>query len=440
MKIGLIAMSGIRVCDQELLELGLTFPGVVERSKVISSMPSLGLLTLAGMTPEKHKISYIESEDIKDFSQIPTDFDLVGISTYSAQIFEAYELSEKYRKAGVAVVMGGPHVSLLPEEAALHCDCVVIGEGELHWLNILEDFEAGKLNKFYGKIDNSFDFKNAPMPAYELLDLKKYNRLTVQTSRGCPHLCSFCGSSTILSNVYKQKPIEKVLAEIDKIRTLWKKPFIELADDNSFVNRNYWKQLLPQIAKRRINWFTETDISIGKDKELLKLLKESRCAEVLIGLESPNQSNLNNLEVKNNWKFNQWKEYKRLVRNIQSFGIRVNGCFILGLDNQDENIFDEVFNFANELEIYDVQITVLTPFPNTILHKELIAQGRMIEDKAWQKCTLFDLNFVPQNMSVDALKKGFKYLSSKLYSDEQVAWRRRNFEDKYLLGNGELFE
>ena len=157
-------------------------------------------------------------------------------------------------------------------------------------------------------------------------------------------------------------------------------------------------------------------------------------------MESPNKSNFNKLEVKSNWKFNQWKEYKRLIRNIQSSGIRVNGCFILGLDDQDENIFDEVYNFANELEIYDVQITLLTPFPNTILHKELVSQDRMIEDKAWQKCPLFDLNFKPAKMSVETLNKGFKYLSAKLYAEDLVLWRRRNFEDKYLLGNSELFE
>ena len=120
MRIALVAMSGIRVCDEELLRLGLTLPGFVERSKVIASLPSLGLLTLAGMTPPPHEVRYFEVPDIRTLTALPEPFDLVGISSYSAQIGEAYELADRFRLAGVPVVLGGPHVSALPEEAAAH--------------------------------------------------------------------------------------------------------------------------------------------------------------------------------------------------------------------------------------------------------------------------------------------------------------------------------
>src|SRR5262249_55947559 len=148
---------------------------------------------------------------------------------------------------------------------------------------------------------------------------------------------------------YKQKPIGKVLAEIDKIITLWPRPFIELADDNSFINRRYWMELLPQLARRRIRWFTETDISVGRDPELLTLMRRAGCVEVLIGLESPESSSLRGLELNTDWKAKRFGEYKQWVRNIQEQGVRVNGCFILGLDGQGPEIFDLVFDYTREL-------------------------------------------------------------------------------------------
>ena len=128
-----------------------------------------------------------------------------------------------------------------------------------------------------------------PMPAYELLEVEKYNRLTVQTSRGCPFQCEFCRSSVLLTSRYKQKPVARVLAEIDRIRQLWRRPFIEFADDNAFVNHRYWKELLPVLKRRHVRWFAETDLSIHEDDELLDLMRQSGCAEVLIGFESPGE-------------------------------------------------------------------------------------------------------------------------------------------------------
>mgnify|MGYP002682333701 CR=1 FL=1 len=128
MKIGLIAMSGIRVCDAELLRLGLTLPGFVERSRTIASLPSLGLLTLAGMTSPRHRVTYLEVPDEAQLKELPGGFDLVAISSYSAQIGEAYDLARRYRGAGVPVVIGGPHATVLPDEALRHCDAVVVGD------------------------------------------------------------------------------------------------------------------------------------------------------------------------------------------------------------------------------------------------------------------------------------------------------------------------
>jgi radical SAM superfamily enzyme YgiQ (UPF0313 family) len=391
MKIGLIAMSGVRVCDAELLQLGLSLPGFVERGKAIASLPSLGLLTLAGMTPEEHECRYIEVADLRLLEELPTGYDLIAISSFTAQIGEAYELADRYRAAGVPVVMGGLHVTAMPEEASQHCDAVAVGPGEGCWLEILEDAGIGRLKPFY-RASPALSLDAAPMPAFELLDLEKYNRLTVQASRGCPLRCEFCASSVLLASNYQQKPIERVVAEINKICDLWQQPFLEFADDNALVNRRYWRELLAKLKGRHLRWFVETDLSIHEDEELLDLMWESGCAEVLIGLESPTRDGLAGLELKNDWKQRHWESYRQAVTRIQSHGIRVNGCFILGLDGQSVDIFDQVRDFAKDTEMFDVQITINTPFPGTPLHARLKREGRLLQEAAWDRCTLFDIN------------------------------------------------
>jgi radical SAM superfamily enzyme YgiQ (UPF0313 family) len=434
MKIGFIAMSGVRACDPELMRLGMTLPGFVERGKVIASLPTLGLLTLAGMTPPQHSCEYLEVKELSKLDGCPDRFDLVAISSLSAQISEAYELADRYRALRVPVVVGGLHVTALPEEAGRHADAVVVGEGEPVWLEVLEDAEARRLKRSY-RARRDFPLAEAPVPAFELLDPAKYNRLVVQASRGCPLRCEFCASSILLTRRYKQKPIDKVLAEIDRIRSVWRRPFIELGDDNAFVNRRYWKQLLPELDKRKIRWFAETDLSVHEDAELLRLMRASGCAEVLIGFESPGEWGLSGLELKRDWKRQRWRESKEAIRRIQSHGIRVNGCFILGLDGQGPEIFDRVLEFAMETEMFDVQITVQTPFPGTPLYDRLKREGRLLRDEAWETCTLFDINFRPERMTAQELRRGFIDLGQRLYSHELTERRRANFDENYRIAS-----
>jgi radical SAM superfamily enzyme YgiQ (UPF0313 family) len=429
-RIGLIAMSGVRVVDPELLRLGMTLPGFVERGRVIASLPSLGLLTLAGMTPAPHVCAYHEVQDIRALTALPEGFDLVAISSMSAQIGEAYELADRYRARGVRVVMGGLHVTAVPDEAARHADAVVIGEGESVWLDLLADAEHRALKPVY-RADGHFSLDHAPMPAYHLLDIDKYNRLIVQVTRGCPFRCEFCASSVLLTSLYKQKPVTKVLAEIDRIRQIWHRPFIEFADDNAFVNHRYWKELLTALKTRKVRWFAETDLSVHEDDELLDLMRQSGCAEVLIGFESPGEWGLRGMELKTDWKQKRWRESKQAIARIQAHGIRVNACFILGLDGQGPDIFERVLEFVDETEPFDVQITVQTPFPGTPLYSRLSRENRLLRPAAWETCTLFDINFRPQLMTPEELRTGFRDLGVTLYSHEHTERRRAHFEQTY---------
>jgi radical SAM superfamily enzyme YgiQ (UPF0313 family) len=439
LNIGLIAMSGVRACDAELLELGLTLPGFVERSKTIASLPSLGLLTLAGMTPDRHRVEYIDVEQFRAGDRLP-QFDLVAISTFTAQSGEGYELAKQYRAMDAMVVMGGLHVTSLPEEAIACGVSAAIGEGEIVWPEILADAERGRLKPGYDARGREFILMDAPLPAFHLLDISKYNRLTVQTSRGCPWKCSFCASSILLTPRYKQKPIDKVLAEIDAILRIWPRPFIEFADDNAFVNRSYWHKLLPELAKRKIKWFAETDVSVAEDEELLRLMRKAGCAEVLIGFESPTPVGLQDIELKTNWKSKKWPQYKTAVRRIQDHGIRVNACFVVGLDGHTSDVFDAVFDFVEETAPFDVQITYPTPFPNTPLYHQLKQAGRLTHDNQWQRYTLFDINYQPQPMTREELRSGFHDLTRRLYCDDFTKYRRERFKSRMERTANKLVE
>jgi radical SAM superfamily enzyme YgiQ (UPF0313 family) len=230
-----------------------------------------------------------------------------------------------------------------------------------------------------------------------------------------------------ISPTYKVKPVEKVMSEIQRIKELWPTPFIEFADDNSFVRRPHSKRLLRALEREKVRWFTESDIGIADDDELLDLMAASGCAQVLIGFESPSRAGLDGLEQRTNWKAKQIDRYARAVRRIQDRGITVNGCFVLGLDGTGPESFDDVFDFVRESGLFEVQITVMTAFPGTPLYQRLRADGRIRREEAWELCTLFDVNFEPEQMSVRELELGFRDLAARLYNTLATRERRERF-------------
>lgn len=429
MHIAFIAMSGVRAASEELNRAGLTMPGFLERSQAIASLPSLALLTLAGLTPDSFDVSYHEIEDIRKIGEPPA-CDVAAIASYSAQIRDAYALADRYRALGVRTVLGGLHVSALPDEALQHADSIVVGEGELGWPDLLVDLARGRLERVYGPRGREFHLADAPMPRFDLLEVERYNRLTVQTQRGCPWRCEFCAASIRLTNLYKVKPVARVLAEIHEIKRLWPSPFIEFADDNSFVNRRHSKELLRALVGEGIHWFTETDIAIADDPELLELMHASGCAEVLVGLESPTASGVDGVELRRNWKRSRFDGYADAIERIQGHGIAVNGCFVLGLDGDGPKVFDEVEAFVRRSGQFDVQITVMTPFPGTPLYDRLLAEGRLLEPTAWERCSLFDVNFRPLHMSPEQLQHDGLELGRRLYTEEERAARRHRFHQQ----------
>ena len=433
-KVILIAMSGVRVVNEKLFNTGLTLPGFVDRSRVIASLPSLGLLTLAAHTPKHWEVVYKEldaftEDDITEILNHQPD--IIALSCLTARIYETYGLSARFRKKGITVVIGGLHASALPDEVKEHADVVVQGEGEVIWPAILKDYEQQSLKPIYSSLTNPnyvFKLKNARVPKYELLDIENYNRLTLQTTRGCPMHCNFCAASRTIST-YKKKPIKFIKKELDKIFEIWDEPFIELADDNTFVDKKWSKKLLRLFANYKMKWFTETDISIAEDDELLALLAQSNCMQVLIGLESVNVESIKGLDT--GWKYRHFNNYVKAIEKIQSYGISVNGCFVLGFDTDTKETFAQTEKFIKECNLSDVQITLLTPFPCTDLYRQLESENRLLPHY-WDKCTLFDVTYIPKHFTVAELEDEFQQLMTNVYSDDLVQRRRSIFKRTML--------
>jgi len=426
MKVGLIAMSGVRVRTPELAALGVTLPQFVNRGKVIASLPSLGLLTVAALTPEDVEVVYREVGELAPDTNLE-EFDLVGISSFSAQIDEAYALADRYRAAGTPVVLGGLHASLMADEASQHSDSVVLYGAEGAWPQLVEDFRAGHMkHRYEGLRAGVFQPPNYVTPRFNLLRNRSYNRITVQTSRGCPLNCEFCAASIRITRSFQQKPVDKVISEITSALEIAEHPFFELADDNTFINKKWGKEFLRALTPLGVSWFTETDISVAEDAELLKLLAQSGCRQILIGLESPDEDDLSGMDPRG-WKQRHSKVYREAIDRIQSHGVTVNGCFVLGLDNHTSDIFPRLRDFVEKSGLLEVQLTVLTPFPGTPLYQRLKREGRLLRERFWDRCTLFDVNYRPSKMTVEELESGIRWLFSEVYNETQYIRRKRHY-------------
>lgn len=429
MRIGLIAMSGVRVRTEELATLGVTLPGFVNRGKVIASLPSLGLLTVAALTPPDVEVEYVEYDEVPEDDADLERFDLVGLSSFTARIDATYALADRYRAMGVPVVLGGLHVSLMPDEAQGHADAIVVDGAEGAWPQLIEDFKAGCMKpRYQGLRKDVFKPGNYAKPRFDFLADRPYNRVTVQTSRGCPINCEFCAASLRITSSFQQKPVPLVIDELRSATEAFEQPFVEFADDNTFVNKKWGKELLREMAPLNLRWFTETDISVGDDPELIDLMAEAGCKQVLIGLESPSVGGLLEIDP-HNWKAKRFDRYLSAISRLQAAGITVNGTFVLGLDSHTTDVFDELYDFIRVSNLLEVQLTVQTPFPGTPLYHRLKRDGRLLQDRYWDRCTLFDVNYRPAQMSVEELEDGFTRLATKVYSDEEFNRRKRHYMD-----------
>ena len=275
----------------------------------------------------------------------------------------------------------------------------------------------------------TWDLGRSAKPRFDLLQGRQYNRITVQTVRGCPLDCEFCGASKLYGAGYRHKPVDHIVAEIDEVQARWgQRAFIELADDNSFAHRGRSLALLTALQGRGIRWFTETDVSVADDDELLSKLYASGCRQLLIGFESLNPASLDGMDAAN-WKLKRLKRYREAIDRIQSHGVAVNGCFIVGSDGDGPGVFEELSRFIDDSQLLEAQITVLTPFPGTRLLQRLRREGRLLYEDFWDRCTLFDVVHRPAGMTVEQLEQGLLTLMAEVYNQAQFTKRKRHYVD-----------
>jgi radical SAM superfamily enzyme YgiQ (UPF0313 family) len=417
--VALVPFSGFRVREEQMLALGMSLPGLKQRAAAIGQLPALGLLTLAGMTPPPWTCSYHEAicadEALAD-EVVRNNPTLVALSALTASVQEAYEFSALLRRRGVRVVLGGLHATVRPTEAQRHCDAVVVGEGEPVWHEMLSDAAAGTLNPLY-RARAPFDLNQAPVPRFDLLGGRQRPRLTVQTQRGCPLACEFCGASRLLGPD-RVKPIVKLERELAALTAFVPNPVLELADDNTFIGQHA-AELLDTLAGAGARYFAEVDWRLGERPELLPALAASGCVQVLVGIESllfrypgmgPKQAELSRV--------------MDAIAAIQDAGVAVIGCFIVGCDGETRQSIDRLARFILATELADVQLTLQTPFPGTALYRRLERLGRLLPDRGWSHYTLFDVTYQPDEMSVDELEAAFRELVVQVFSPGPAARRQ----------------
>jgi radical SAM superfamily enzyme YgiQ (UPF0313 family) len=415
-----VPLNGFRVREEELLALGMSLPGLAARARAIGELPALGLLTLAGMLPDDWTCSYLPARRCDEelieriANQLPA---LVAISALTASIDEAYGLCRALRTRGMATVLGGLHATACPEEAAQHAAAVVVGSGEAAWLDVLADAAAGQLRPIYRQPSRHLDPpKRWPLPRFDLLGPAP-PRFTLQTARGCPLACDFCGASRLLGP-FREKPIAAIRDELAAILRIDPRPLVELADDNTFAGGRDASELLSTLADSGVRYFTECDWRIGERPEVLERLATSGCVQVLVGIES--------LVFRYPGMGAKQAELVRIIDaldRIQRAGVAVNGCFIVGADGETRASLDRLAAFVLDCPLADVQITLQTPFPGTALHRRLRDAGRLLAGRGWSHYTLFDVTYQPDRMSVAELEAAFRELLQTVYSPEASARR-----------------
>jgi len=416
-KIALISPKGNAFGKNEKLLEFLEKTDGMESFRALWTGPNLGLITIAALFPTDWEVEYID----ENYKNIDYDkaYDIVCISAMTQQIVNAYEISDRFKKLNVLTVIGGIHATVLPDEAVQHADVVMVGEGERTWPQFILDYECGNIKSIYrDDTEKRYQFENHVVPRYDLLRGYSYPIITIQTTRGCPHDCSFCCASRVFGPGYRRKSNSDILKELEIIKGMFSDALILFADDNFLVHRNECKALLKEMIKLNIRWLAQTDVSIAQDNELLELMALSGCQWVVIGFESVHFDSLYQLDNES-WKLKQLPGYEQAIEKIQSFGIGVYGTFIVGLDEDDINVFEETENFIKQNKLYGVNITVPTPLPGTRLRDKLQGENRILVDD-WSCYTFWDVTIHPRKMSVSELEEGLLRLYKNIFDESQI--------------------
>jgi radical SAM superfamily enzyme YgiQ (UPF0313 family) len=375
----------------------------------------LSICTLAALTPNDPDIS-IELVD-GSVDRIPWEAkpDLVGISVLTGCANQAYEIADHFRDKGAKVILGGVHVTILPEEGAQHADSIVIGQAEITWPQLIRDFRKGKLKKTYREVIQDGDFlEGVPSPLRELHNRRRYMIPdTVQATRGCRRACDFCTVPAVFPKFLK-RPIADVIDDIRRTKSR----YIAFNDVSIAEDPDYAKELFRAMIPLRKKWGGLATVEVARDEELLTLIKKSGCIFLLYGFESIDQSTLHKMGK----GFNLASQYEELMYRMHMLDISVQGCFVFGFDHDDKDVFQKTVERVHELKVDIPRYSIHTPYPGTQLFHKLSSEGRILSYN-WNDYDTMHVVSQPAQMSPEELFRGFKWAYHETFKTSRILQR-----------------
>ncbi|HEY1661061.1 MAG TPA: radical SAM protein [Verrucomicrobiae bacterium] len=377
----------------------------------------LTLTTLASLIPPEIQADLqLFDEGIADVP-LDLDADLIGLTVITGTAMRAYELADHFRRRGIKVVLGGPHVTLIPDDAQVHADAIVVGYAEDTWPQLVRDFANGRLQSRYDQAPG-LDLADRPFPRRDLLPGHRFLTNNVfEATRGCVHSCDFCVVPAAWGRKPFQKPVDDVIADIRQ-HGARKLIFVDL---NLIADRNYAMRLFTALIPLKLQWYGLATVLLADDLELLELAARSGCKGLLMGLESISPKNLR----ENHKGFNSPEKFVQVVERLHQHGIALQGCFVFGLDHDEPDIFLKTAEFAVQAKIDLPRFAIVTPFPNTALYKRLLAEGRILT-KNWELYDGQHAVFRPAKLSVQELQAGTERAWKHAYSFRSIARRIRH--------------
>lgn len=389
-----------------------------------AAFPPLGLLTVSAMLPTNWERRLV---DMNVEELWPDDIEWADVVMVSAMIVQNESLEKVValcRKLGKRVVVGGPYVSTSSQRLP-DADHIFIGEAEATLPLFLHDLELDIAEKIY-KADERPALTGTPVPDFSLVDMAKYSAMNVQYSRGCPFNCEFCDIIEIYGRVPRTKTNDQMLAELDALKATGWRGLVFIVDDNFIGNKKNVRLFMPDLIEwSRANKFpfsfiTEASINLAEDDALLQQMEDAGFRRVFLGIETPVEESLKEAQKGQNTR----RDLLESVHKIQSYGMEVMAGFIVGFDNDPEDIFDRQIDFIRESGIPLAMVGLLSALPDTQLWRRLEKEGRLLGVTTGNN-TDCSLNFVPC-MEVNKLVEGYKRVLKNIYSPSEYYERALN--------------
>lgn len=378
-------------------------------------MEPLTIAVLNSLVPQKYEREFFDDRIEKINYNTDTDVVFITVETYTAK--RAYFIASEFRKKGKKVILGGYHVTLMPEEAENYADSIMINNAGSNIEKLLEDIENNNLQKRYEGLP-CIDYKLPDRTIYEKKQKKYLPVSLVETGRGCYHNCEFCSIAKYYKSHYIHREIEDIINEMKQC----KHKLYFLVDDSIFSDREFAKELFKEIKKLNIIWTTQITLDIARDEETLKLMKESGCEMVLIGFESINQDNLKQMNKEWTQKLGERDE---LIEKIHKVGISIYASFVFGFDYDTEESFKKTLEFCYKHQFFIIAFNHLLAFPNTKTYKNFQEEKRLICDKWWLQSgyTFGTISFVPKQLSPEKLRDLCKTYKTKFFAFKSIMQR-----------------